>query len=135
MTTQEGATTANELVKQIKFGVKASLGYHQPMCDSRTTDKGETQYGLTFKAKILPFKKNGERASGARIMRVSIYVNGLDYYDITVGWLRGTEWVQHFETTNVDVSSLNACLLSLDYDGPTVTNSAYWFTAEEQAAR
>lgn len=112
---------ATTIVRQIRWDVKAALGYSNPA----QCHRAGREEGLTFKARVLPFTKTGKRGTGARVMRVSIYLNGLDYYDVEVGWLRGTEWVTHYSGTNVDAFSLNRVLLSLDYDGPTVRNPRY----------
>lgn len=78
--------------------------------------------GIEFDARILPFKVNGERGSRARVMRVSIVLNSSDLYDVSVGYPKGYEWVEHFSREDVGVESINFLLLALDYDGDEVLN-------------
>lgn len=78
--------------------------------------------GIEFDARILPFKVNGERGSRARVMRVKVLLNSSDLYDISVGYPKGYEWVEHFSREDVDVESINFLLLALDYDGDEVLN-------------
>ena len=78
--------------------------------------------GVEFDARILPFKVNGERGSRARVMRVKIVLNSSDYYDVSVGYPKGYEWVEHFSREDVDAFALNHLLLALDWDGDEVLN-------------
>lgn len=78
--------------------------------------------GIEFDARILPFKANGERGTRARIMRVKILLNGSDYYDITVGYPKNYEWIEHFSREDVDAFALNHLLHALDWDGDEVLN-------------
>lgn len=57
-----------------------SLGAHE---FARLTSEGR-EIGLTFKARILPFTKAGTRSPRPRIMRVTVELNHLDYYDVRV---------------------------------------------------
>ena len=78
--------------------------------------------GIEFDARILPFKVNGERGSRARVMRVKVLLNSSDYYDVSVGYPKGYEWVEHFSREDVGVESINFLLLALDWDGDEVLN-------------
>lgn len=78
--------------------------------------------GVEFDARILPFKANGERGARARVMRVKVLLNASDYYDVSVGYPKGYEWVEHFSREDVDAFSLNYLLHALDWDGDEVLN-------------
>ena len=112
----------NTIWKQIPVGVKMALGVH----DVFFTSKGE-DHGIACQIKILPFLKSGKRGRSARNVRMDITLNGLDLYDISVGYFsKNLQWTEHFSATNIDAESLPRLLLALDYDGETVTNPRYW---------
>lgn len=101
---------------QIEMGVLWSLGA------SNLGYSAEGFGGLEFDARILPFNKNGKRAAKPRVMHVKIVLNALDYYDVSVGFRKGSEWVEHFSRKDVDAFSLNRLLLALDWNGDEALN-------------
>jgi len=113
------------LRSQINFGVLMALGAH----DLRLVSATENHLGgMTFKARILPFTKSGNRGSATRVMDVTITLNGMDYYDIRVTYApvgHRFDRVEHANIKDVDVFALNHVLLALDYDGPQVLNPRY----------
>ena len=109
-------TTATTILKQIPSAVKMSLGYHAP----RTIPGG-----VSFAARILPFNKDGKRSDKPRNMVVDITLNGMDYYDIEVWYLKSLNKVVHYEITNVTADQLGWILLALDYDGATILNPRF----------
>lgn len=78
--------------------------------------------GLRFNARILPFNADGSRSSKPSNMIVEIRLNGHDYYDVQVHRIKDFRASTHFEQENVDASSLDRLLFSLDYNGDTVLN-------------
>ena len=104
---------------QVGIGVLMSLGAHDFLYAR------EGSGALIFKARILPFNKGGKRSERPRIMEVRVAVNSHDYYDISVGYLKGFDWVTHYETTDVDAATIGRRMLALDYDGTTATNPRY----------
>jgi len=115
---------AKTILSQIHLGAKMRLGFHEPMLASRVDAWGVKECGVTFKVKVLPFTKAGARSHSPRIMRMFIYLNGMDYYDITLGYQNKDGWVEHFSATNVDCFQLTPLLLALDYDGQDALNPA-----------
>jgi len=112
----------SEILNQIQWGVKASLGMHDVFYSSKGND-----HGIACQIKILPFLKSGRRGRAPRNVRMDITLNGLDYYDISIGYIeKNLTWTEHFSIENVGVESLNSLLLSIDWDGPTPTNPRYW---------
>lgn len=79
--------------------------------------------GLFFLASILPMVKNG-RGSRARKMAVMVSLTGADTIDINVREV--TSGRDHAHIEGVYIDQLSRALLSLDYDGNTVTNPRYW---------
>jgi hypothetical protein len=69
---------------------------------------------FTFKARIIP-----KGYSSARVMRVTVHLNPLDLYDITVVWSKTkfSEILTHFEDHNVYADQLNRILFALDCEG------------------
>lgn len=111
MSTTATATTATVIRQQIETGVLMSLGARE---FAYTTTDG--QPGLTFKATVLPFRKNGTRGTRGRTMRVTVTLTPADDYTVTVGYLNRYEWVEHFRAEGVYVDALNRVLLSIDSD-------------------
>ncbi|MGP5024484.1 hypothetical protein ACTXI4_04725 [Glutamicibacter ardleyensis] len=105
--------------QQIGANILMSLGAHEL---GALTKEGQV-IGLTFKVRILPFTKSGKRSPRPRIMRVTIELNALDYYDIRVIYAAREEIVTHYETQNIDAQQLPKILFALDYDGSEVLNS------------
>ena len=112
MTTTQDQSIGIEILHQISWGVKASLGFSKPVT---------VHNGVSFSARILPMRKDGTRGTRPRIMDVTIVLNGMDYYDITVTCGDTT----HVAINDVDCFSLNRALLSIDYDGTDVLNPRY----------
>ena len=110
--------TADIIIRQVGQGVLMSLGAHKL---GNVMNEGEIE-GLTFKARILPFRKDGKRAAQPRIMQVIITHNALDYYDARVIYASGQQVVTHYETTNIDAEQLPRIMLALDFDGKTALN-------------
>lgn len=105
------ADTATIIRQQIEIGVLMSLGARDL---AYTTTDG--QPGLTFKATVLPFRKNGTRGTRGRTMRVTVTLTPADDYTITVSYLNRYEWIEHFRAEGVYADALNPVLLSIDSD-------------------
>lgn len=120
---------ANTIRQQITPGVLMSLGAHDLGSAHMAHEKGEPMLpSLVFKALILPFNKNGKRSERARKMYVIISLTPADTYEITVtynGNARGPGRTDHYHATDVYAEDLSRIMLSLDYDGDTVTNPRY----------
>lgn len=124
---------ANTIRRQITPGVLMSLGAHDIGSAHMAHQQGGPMLpSLVFKALILPFNKNGERSERARKMYVIVSLTPADTYEITVtynanvGNGRGPDRTDHYHATDVYAEDLARVLLSLDYDGDTVTNPRYF---------
>lgn len=80
--------------------------------------------GLRFRARILGFNAAGQRG-GVKKMYVEVRLNGLDYYDVKVSYVKGFDAFTHFEQEDVDAASLDTLLYRLDYAGETALNPNY----------
>lgn len=123
---------ADTIQAQITNGVLMSLGARNLRFGAvAPTADAAPLPSLTFDATILPMMKSGGRATAPRTMQVAVFLNGMDYYDVRVTYKqRGDSLglkdpVVHFEAADEDFTTLARTLLSLDYDGPTVTNPRY----------
>ena len=124
---------ASTIRHQITPGVLMSLGAHDIGAGRIAHEQGGPMLpSLIFKALILPFNKNGERSERPRKMYVIVSLTPADTYEITVtynanvGNGRGTDRTDHYHATDVYAEDLARVLLSLDYDGDTVTNPRYF---------
>lgn len=121
---------ANTIRKQITPGVLMSLGAHDIGSAHMAHQQGGPMLpSLVFKALILPFNKNGERSERARKMYVIVSLTPADTYEITVtynGNAQGPGRTDHYHATDVYADDLSRVMLSLDYDGDTVTNPRYF---------
>lgn len=121
---------ANTIRKQITPGVLMSLGAHDIGSAHMAHQQGGPMLpSLVFKALILPFNKNGERSERARKMYVIVSLTPADTYEITVtynGNAQGPGRTDHYHATDVYAEDLSRVMLSLDYDGDTVTNPRYF---------
>lgn len=120
---------ASTIRHQITPGVLMSLGAHDIGAGRIAHEQGGPMLpSLIFKALILPFNKNGERSERARKMFVIVSLTPADTYEITVtynGNAQGPGRTDHFHATDVYAEDLSRLMLSLDYDGDTVTNPRY----------
>lgn len=120
---------ASTIRQQITGGVLMSLGARDFRYGAIPNAYGSPS--LIFNATILPMTKNGKRGTAPRTMQVIVSLNAMDYYDIRVTYpQRGDKYglkdpVVHYEAKDIDVSTLAPLMLSLDYDGDTVTNPRY----------
>lgn len=132
MTTAAAETTrtiGNTIRQQIEGGVLMALGGHDfrygRVCAFR---EAPALPSLIFNARILPMTKAGKRSTAPRTMQVVVSLNGADLYDVRVTYhQRGDRYgakpsVVHYEADDVYAEDLSRLLLSLDYDGDTVTN-------------
>ena len=110
---------ADTIRQQVGLGIFMSLGAHE---FARLTSEGR-EIGLTFKARILPFTKAGTRSPRPRIMRVTVELNHLDYYDVRVLYTARGQLIAHYESSNIDAWQLSRISLALDYDGQEVLNA------------
>lgn len=121
---------ANIIRQQITPGVLMSLGAHDIGSARMAHQRGGPMLpSLVFKALILPFNKNGERSERARKMYVIVSLTPADTYEITVtynGTVAGPGRTDHYHATDVYAEDLSRIMLSLDYDGDTVTNPRYF---------
>lgn len=87
---------------------------------------------LVFNTTILPMTKAGKRSTAPRTMQAVVSRNATGLHDVRVTYhQRGDKEglkapVVHYEATNVPAESLEVLVLSLDYDGETVTNPRYY---------
>lgn len=123
---------ASTIRQQITGGVLMSLGARDFRHGAVAASKDSPALpSLIFNATILPMTKNGTRGTAPRTMQVIVSHNAMDYYDIRVTYpQRGDKYglkdpVVHYEATDIDVSTLARLMLSLDYDGDTITNPRY----------
>ncbi|MGP4992010.1 hypothetical protein ACT3R3_14655 [Glutamicibacter sp. AOP5-B1-3] len=112
-------TVAGTIRQQVEVGTFMSLGAHE---FAALTSEGR-EIGLTFKARILPFTKAGKRSPRPRIMRVTVELNNLDYYDVRVLYAARGQFITHYELGNIDAGQVSRILLALDYDGKEVLNT------------
>ncbi|MGP5652603.1 hypothetical protein [Glutamicibacter arilaitensis] len=112
-------TVAGTIRQQVEIGIFMSLGAHE---FAALTSEGR-EIGLTFKARILPFTKAGKRSPRPRIMRVTVELNHLDYYDVRVLYAARGQFIAHYESSSIDAEQLSRILLALDYDGQEVLNT------------
>ena len=112
---------AINILNQISMGTKMSIGYHSVGVIQANENPGKND-GVIFKTRILPFKKNGERAARPRIMWATIELNGLDLYDMEIYYISGGKKITHYEATNIYADQLNRLLIALDYDGKETLN-------------
>lgn len=111
---------ANTIRKQIGVAGFMTLGTSD-LCYTVADGKP----GLMFHARVLPFLKSGERGARVRIVGVTVLLNALDTYDVTVKYFTGGEWVIHYQQEGVYADQLTKLMLALDYDGPEVLNPRY----------
>lgn len=123
---------ASTIRQQITGGVLMSLGARDFRYGNiAPANGGEPLPSLIFNATIRPMTKSGKRGTTPRTMQVTVSLNFMDYYDVRVTYnQRGDKYgfqdpVVHFEAKDIDVSTLASLMLSLDYDGDTVTNPRY----------
>lgn len=122
---------ANTIRQQITGGVLMSLGARNFRAGTIANKDAVAQPGLIFDATILPMTKSGARGTAPRTMSVTVALNAADYYDIRVTYpQRGDKYglkdpVVHYEASDVDAFTIQRLMLSLDYDGDTVTNPRY----------
>lgn len=109
---EEAQYVATTIRNQITSGVLMSLGAHK--FGYYTQENGT--HALVFVARILPFKKNGERSEAARIMRVIITLNVADAYDIRVEYQRQGKTVTHYSANSVYADQLAGDMLRIDSD-------------------
>lgn len=111
ITRNEARAIGLTIRSQINPLVLMSLGAHELGFLS-----GDQTPGLLFKARILPFRKDGTRSHAPRIMIVRITLNPMDLYDINVSYGNRGEVVTHEEFEGIYAEDLNRVLLSLDSD-------------------
>ena len=120
---------ASTIRQQITPGVLMSLGAHDIGAAHLAHKQGGPRLpSLVFRALILPFNKNGERSERARKMYVIVSLTPADTYEITVTYnsnAQGSGRTDHYHATDVYAEDLSRIMLSLDYDGDTVTNPRY----------
>lgn len=128
-TTEHLKEVAATIKAQITDGVLMSLGARDFKYGAvAATPEAEKLPSLIFDATILPMTKSGARGTAARTMRVVVSHNAMDYYDIRVTYnQRGDRHgfqppVVHYEADDIDGETIQRLMLSLDYDGKTVTN-------------
>lgn len=112
---REVASEVAEIINdQVQIGVLWSLGAHK----FRATVTANNLPAAAWTVRVLPFRKDGTRGTQARNMSLTVALNGMDYYDITVTYpsTRTGETVTHLEYSDVDVFNLNRILLSIDSD-------------------
>lgn len=108
---------------QIGTNALISLGAHHMRSGTIAHTKGQRGLpSLIFKARILPFKKDGQRAQAPRNMFVIVSLTVRDTYVITVSYQARGERVDHYHATDVYAEDLSRIMLALDYDGPTALN-------------
>lgn len=114
--------TAQIIRQQIGFWNLAAVG-------ARDFLYGKDERGsFIFKASLHPFNKNGERAGRARTMMVKVTCTYSDTYTVEVTYQGRNHFdvVTHFTASDIYADQIGRVILSLDYDGPEVTNPRYW---------
>ena len=112
------ATVAAEIKRQIGLGALMAVGAHQ----FRHTLMEGGSPALAFRARILPMRKDGTRASAPRIMHVLIWLTAADDYGIRVAYVNRHRLVKHYEASGIYADRLERVILSLDWDGDEVRN-------------
>lgn len=81
---------------------------------------------LAFIARILPFRKDGQRSERPAKMTVAICLAGDDTYTaIVTHRRRDGSTVEHARVTGIYADQLDRLALALDYDGDTALNPRY----------
>lgn len=111
-TREESQYVADTIRRQITPMVLMSLGAHR--LGSYTHENGT--HALVFLARVLPFKKDGDRAAAPRNMRVMITLNVADLYDIRVEYQRQGKTVTHYRAGSVYADQLAGDMLRIDTD-------------------
>lgn len=111
-TREEAQYVATTIRRQATPLTLMSLGAHK--LGSYTHENGT--HALVFLARVLPFKKNGERAETPRNMRVMVTLNVADLYDIRVEYQRRGETITHYQANSIYADSLAGVLLRIDSD-------------------
>ena len=109
---EEAQYVAETIRRQITPGVLMSLGAHK---FGYYTHENES-HALVFLARVLPFKKDGERAAAPRNMRVIVTLNVADLYDIRVEYQRQGKTVTHYSANGIYCDQLAGVMLRIDSD-------------------
>lgn len=119
MTKTSDKTRAMEVARTIRSQIQTGVLWALGASDLWATITEHGNPALQFKARIIP-----KGQTKARVMTVVIELTPMDLYDITVTYIKkkasrfeAPVKVLHEEHTEVDVSILNAVLLSLDKEG------------------
>ncbi len=109
---------AQTIKGQVGTGVLMSLG-----ASSLRATEFYGMAGLSFTARILPFRADGQRGTAVRKMGVRVTLNSSDRYDVLVAYVgRGGARKVHYEADDVDAEMLPRLMLALDFDGESVLN-------------
>jgi hypothetical protein len=117
------SAVANTILEQIGRPALWTIGAH----DYTIPAEG----GLSFKARILPFKADGRRSDSPRNMDVTVTLNGMDLYEVKVTHRRGAKVTTHYESETgvwgMDFTQLRATIHALDSDGPEARDMNIYF--------
>ena len=111
--------TAQTFSRAVEPGVFMSLG----ATDFQPTIGAHGLGALNFKARILPFNKDGQRDYKPHVMDVTVSHTPEDLIDIDV--VDTTTGETHHSEKGLYVDQLNRRLLALDYDGEETTNPRF----------
>ncbi len=111
-THSEAQYVAKMIREQVTPLVLMSLGAHKL---GTYTHENET-HALVFMARVLPFKKNGDRSEAPRDMRVMITLSVADTYDIRVEYQRQGKTITHYCANGVYADQLAGVMLRIDSD-------------------
>lgn len=115
----EAHAIAQEIRRQIGPLVLMSLGASD--FSYSAAERGT----LIFKARILPFKANGERSERAAVMMVRVVLTAADTYTVSVVYRTRGELRLHMQREGVYCDEISRLMLALDYDGEEVLNPRY----------
>lgn len=111
-TREEAQYVAATIRRQVTPLVMMSLGAHK--LGSYTHQNGT--HALVFLARVLSFKKNGDRSEAPRNMRVMITLSVADLYDIRVEYQRQGKTITHYSANGIYADSLAGVMLRIDSD-------------------
>lgn len=111
-TREEAQYVADTIGSQVTPMVLMSLGAHK--LGTYTQENGT--HALVFLARVLPFKKNGERSEAPRNMRVMITLNVADAYDIRVEYQRQGKTITHYSANSIYADQIAGVMLRIDSD-------------------
>ena len=111
--------THNEIREHIEVGALMTLGAHK----IRHWDH-DGKSVVEFIARILPIRKDGQRGTRPRNMRVQIYQDPVfpEELALCVGYYTANRYTSHLLKRRIEPKNLSSFLMALDCDGDDVLN-------------